>query len=227
MREVEMRQAPNRVEFRASEDGIGKLFGYAAVFNRLSQNLGGFVERVDPAAFNKTLADGGNVFARFNHDSSLLLGTTDSGTVRLSVDGTGLAYEVDLPDTGAGRDVAALAKRGDLQKSSFAFRTMADDWGWTPDDFPMRTLLDVQLVDVAPVTDPAYRDTTTGLRSLATKFDLDFTEVRSAASADGLRALLTKDSLTRSDGKADKDEPGATHSLLALRRRQLDFLSRP
>lgn len=168
--EIERRYHTARIELRASTNGIGVLFGYAAVFNRYSQNLGGFVEQVDPNAFNKSLADAAEVLGRFNHSDDGLLGTTSAETLRLGVDGTGLWYEIDLPDTTTGRDVKALAERGDLRFSSFAFRTMDDEWGYTNEDFPLRTLKAVQLVDVAPVVNPAYRDTTTGLRSLVQRF---------------------------------------------------------
>lgn len=202
MRDLETRHLPGVVELRASDKG-GKLTGYAAVFNRFSQNLGGFVEQVDPGAFNKSIADGNPVFARFNHDSSLLLGTTEGGTLTLEVDGTGLRYSVDLPDTSAGRDVRILAERGDLRYSSFAFQVLPDGdaWDLTPEGFPLRTLTAVRLFDVAPVTDPAYRDTTTGMRSLAHKLDLPFDKVK-AASVEELRALLNGDaSDAHGDGK--------------------------
>lgn len=205
MRDVEKRNLPGVVELRESEVGPA-LVGYAAVFNRYSQNLGGFVEQVDPGAFNKSLADNVPVFARFNHDSSLLLGTTEAGTLRLEVDGTGLRYMVELPDTQAGRDVRALAKRGDLRYSSFAFQTLEDEWDLTPDGFPLRTLNAVRLVDVAPVTDPAYRDTTTGMRSLAAKLDLPLDQVRSMVlnHTDEVRSLLTSDA----HGDRNKDDQG-------------------
>lgn len=167
MNELEIRTLAQAVELRADGSGVGTLVGYAAVFNRLSQNLGGFVEQVDPAAFTKSLADQVPVMCRGNHDDSLLLGTSWAETLRLTVDGTGLLYEVDLPDTSAGRDYRELAKRGDVRWSSFAFRTIEDEWGVTSQGFPLRTLLAVQLVDVAPVNSPAYLDTTVAARSLA------------------------------------------------------------
>lgn len=226
MRDLELRHIPRPVEFRASDKGLGVLTGYAAVFNRYSQNLGGFVEQVDPGAFNKTLADGVPVFARFNHEDNFLLGTTEAETLRLFVDGTGLGYEVDLPDTTAGRDVRALAERGDLRYSSFAFRTMDDEWGFTPEGFPLRTLLATQLVDVAPVTNPAYRDTTTGLRSLASHLHIGFEQVREAAEKDELRSLLTpKDSGAHGDGERQDGGQVANHPSIAIKRRQLDLLA--
>lgn len=220
MRDLELRSLPGRVELRAGGKGPGTLTGYASVFNKLSQNLGGFVERVDPAAFNKSLADGVPVFARFNHEDNFLLGTTEAETLRLSVDGTGLKYEVDLPNTTAGRDVAELAERGDVRRSSFAFRLApeGDEWGFTEEGYPLRTLRAVQLVDVAPVVNPAYRDTTSGLRSLAEKFDLKFEQVQESARAGKLSDLL-KDPRGSAEEPAEERGQGDTHPLLTARRR--------
>jgi hypothetical protein len=82
--------------------------------------------------------------------------------------------------------------RGDVRKSSFAFRTYDDDWSLTDQGFPLRTLLSGQLIDVAPVNTPAYLDSTAGLRSLANKVQCDIEEVRSAAEADNLRKFLVR-----------------------------------
>jgi hypothetical protein len=56
----------------------------------------------------------------------------------------------------------------------------------------MRTLHDVELVDVAPVLDPAYPDATAGLRSLAAAMEAPFEEVRSMAAHDELRRFFTR-----------------------------------
>lgn len=204
-RELEIRTAAQTFELRASGKGLGTLVGYAAVYNRHSQNLGGFVEQVDPGAFTKSLADGVPVMCRGNHEDSMLLGTTWAETLRLSSDGTGLLYEVDLPDTTAGRDFAALVGRGDVKWSSFAFRTIADDWSVTEQGFPLRTLLGVQLVDVAPVNSPAYLDTTVAVRSLEQR----------QALADAAR-LKTPDT----EGQR------ATHPTVAAMARRLDLLAK-
>lgn len=228
MRDLELRHIAQPVQYRQSDTGAGILSGYAAVFNRMSQNLGGFVEQVDPGAFTKSLSDQLPVVARFNHEDNLLLGTTEGSTLALEVDGTGLRYDVTLPDTTAGRDVQVLAQRGDLRYSSFAFRTVADDWSFTPDGFPLRTLLAVQLVDVAPVVNPAYRDTTTGLRSLAEKLHLGVEDVRAAAELEnGLKALLEReDSRAHGDGVAESGGQGETHPALSIQRRRLELAAR-
>lgn len=227
MRDLELRHISLPVEFRETPNGLGTLSGYASVFNRMSQNLGGFVERVDPAAFNKSLADQLPVLARYNHDDNHLLGTTEANTLTLEVDGTGLRYDVAIPDTTSGRDVRELAKRGDLRYSSFAFRTVADDWDFTPEGFPMRTLLAVQLVDVAPVNNPAYRDTTTGLRSLADRLHMDVAQVKDTAPEE-LRKLLLTPPDSRTDEERAEEQRGQDeiHPKLSLLRQRLELLSR-
>ena len=49
---------------------------------------------------------------------------------------------------------------------SFAFKTIADEWRENEDNTETRTLKEVQLYEVSPVTFPAYADTTVALRSL-------------------------------------------------------------
>ena len=48
LRSVDHEAAEIRME---TIDGRDRLTGYAAVYNRLSQDLGGFVERIKPGAF--------------------------------------------------------------------------------------------------------------------------------------------------------------------------------
>lgn len=227
MRELERRNIAQPVEFRAAKDGgPGTLFGYAAKFNAFSQNLGGFVEQVDPAAFNKSLADQVRVLCRYNHDDMALLGTTDAGTLTLGVDDVGLYYEDVLPDTQYGRDCAELARRGDLRYSSFAFYCIEDDWSISPQDFPLRTLLSLQLVDVAPVNSPAYLDSTTGLRSLSDRINVPLDDLKSK-NTEEVRGLLAGDALPPSAPPVDDltelaaSEQRETHSVPASVQRLL------
>jgi HK97 family phage prohead protease len=175
-------------EIRQTHDGHGPtmIYGYAAAFGKLSRKLGGFVEQVDPLAFNESKGLGWpEVVCRYNHKDDMLLGTTHAGTLRLALDQTGLAYEVQPPNARA--DVLEYVSRGDVRHSSFAFRVFpgGDEWGISEFNYPMRTLLSVQLVDVAPVLDPAYPDATSGARamngaveSLAMWVQADVEEVR-------------------------------------------------
>jgi hypothetical protein len=105
------------------------------------------------------------------------------------VDDAGLIYDVLPPNSRA--DILEYVERGDVRHSSFAFRVYpgGDEWGVSEFNYPMRTLLGVQLVDVAPVLDPAYPDATAAARalngaveSLATWVQGDPDEVRSRLS---------------------------------------------
>lgn len=168
-----------------------RIGGYAAMFGRVSQNLGGFVEVVERSFFNKSRGDGWpDVMARYNHDDNMLLGTSGAGTLQLTLDETGLDYVVDPPQSRA--DVVELVQRGDVRKSSFAFRLPkeGDEWTMSDQGYPLRRLVTGALVDVAPVNAPAYLDTSAGLRSLADRMDADVEEVRSAADANELHRFF-------------------------------------
>lgn len=217
MTDMERRFTPGQVEVRAAAAEQRTIGGYAAKFNKHSQNLGGFVERIAPSAFNRSRGnDWPDVQARYNHDDNMLLGTTTARTLRVSVDDTGLQYDVDLPR--ARGDVYELVQRGDVAKSSFAFRVIGDDgeeWGLTDQNFPQRTLLSVDLVDVAPVNAPAYLDTTTAIRSLARHMDVEVEEVRKVAAEGELRKFFL-----RTDGApAAKHDFGAAARMAILGRK--------
>lgn len=167
-REIERRVLAGTLELRAA-GGKKTLVGYAAMYDSLSQDLGGFLEIIRAGAFDRALAEGQVVMARYEHETNKLLGKTSSGTLRVSSDAKGLRYECDLPDTQAGRDVLALAERGDVSGSSFAFmlpNEAAQRWTTTPDGYPLRELLDLDLIDVAPTANPAYPETTVSARAL-------------------------------------------------------------
>lgn len=197
---IERRTTILRVELRNGPDGRpGRLLGgYAAVFNRDSRNLGGYVERIVPSFFDQEFRSGwpgvgAGVIARFNHDPNFLLGTTRSGTLQLKLDGTGLDYTVDVPETRS--DVYELGQRGDLNGSSFAFSVDSDGCEWSYNDLGItqRTLLQGRLIDVAPVSEPAaYPDATVALRGLAAAKDAAVEDVVALAAKDELRRFFTR-----------------------------------
>ena len=136
------------------------LSGYAATFNDPTA-IGGFTERIAPGAFTRSLASGRDVLALLDHRADVLLGRTRSGSLKLSEDAKGLRFELKVPDTAAGRDVIALAERGDLGGMSFGF--VATDEAWDGDT---RELRSVELHEVSIVQSwPAYQATEINLRS--------------------------------------------------------------
>lgn len=155
----------------ADDDNPERIVGHAAVFNRTSQNLGGFVEEVRSGAFTKTIGEA-DVRGLFNHDANLVLGRNINDTLVLSEDNVGLAYDILPPDTTTARDLLVLMRRGDITQSSFAFRAVNVEWGLTDDDFPKRSLVEAALYDVSPVTYPAYLAADSGVSRNAALADL-------------------------------------------------------
>lgn len=152
--------------------------GYAAVYNSDSEWMGGFYEQIASGAFDDVLDN--DVRAYFNHDENLLLGRVSSGTLRIGTDKRGLWYEVDLPETSYARDLMELMKRGDVNQSSFAFLIDRDRWE-ERDGKTYRIIEKVsRLLDVSPVSQPAYPDATSELMARNDKPESEGAEVKVA-----------------------------------------------
>lgn len=234
----EMRFVSDIVEVRG--DGNSRIIGgYAASYNRLSRKLGSFVEKLIPGVFDESRSQGfPGVAARYNHDDAMLLGTTAAGTCRIELDERGMRYEVDCPLTR--QDTYELVQRGDVRYSSFAFRCRPDGDTWTTTDFgaPLREVRSVEVVDVAPVHDPAYFDTTAtargmqgALESLARYVGGDVDEVRRMVEAgEAVRFFKRSDrpsvpSLDKESAEArmnDDDELPPTEAELDEQERQAE-----
>jgi len=151
-----------RIEKRKDESPV--IIGHGAVFNSLSENLGGFREKIEPGAFDEVIEN--DVRALINHDSNLILARTKSGTLKLSTDSKGLGFEIDPPDTTYARDLLISLGRGDISQSSFSFSVKKDTWGEDENGDIVRTINKVaRLFDVSPVTFPAYPDADVAKRS--------------------------------------------------------------
>lgn len=153
-----------RVAAEGDAPAVVRIGGYAAVFNSETQICPWLRESIAPGAFADSLTAGDDVRALFNHDENNVLGRTKASTLRLSEDDKGLRYEVDLPDTTVGRDIATSIARGDVSGSSFAFQCLADKCDNSDPAMTKRTILKVKLFDVSPCTYPAYQDTTVAMR---------------------------------------------------------------
>lgn len=158
-----------RLESRA--EGQPKVIaGYGAVFYNAADPGGTeyeigkyYRERIMPGAFDRAIRED-DVRSLFNHDTNFVLGRKSAGTLRLSVDAKGLRYEVDPPDTQAGRDVATVIERGDVSGSSFMFVPRVVRWVQA-EEIDIREIVEVELWEVGPVVFPAYAGATSGLRA--------------------------------------------------------------
>lgn len=162
---VETRSTSGPLE--ASEDGM-HFSGYAIRFGeeafvRSQTGRGGFYEKVSPDV--KIEAAGAVAF--WNHNPDIVLGSTRSGTQRLTRDGNGIKNDIDLPDTTWGRDIAALVKRGDVSGQSFSFTVPdgGDSWERRSDGASLRTLHHFNVIEAGPVAMATYGGTTAMVRS--------------------------------------------------------------
>lgn len=157
------------LEFRSGEvraSSPGRLTGYVARFNSETR-IGDFAEVIRAGAFNASLSDGRNIVALYDHDRRSLLGSTRSGTLELREDDDGLAFDLRLPGTSIGRDLAVLVERGDVAGCSFGFTVPPGGDVWTDrgDGSMLRELRNVSLAEVTLTPTPAYPSTELALRS--------------------------------------------------------------
>ncbi len=156
------------IQMRAGKDGEPAVFrGYGLKFNTLSEDFGGWRERIAPGFLDNVL--GNDVRILRDHTPSMILGRTKAGTAKVGVDEIGGWYEYTDPGTSYSRDLAISINRGDVNQSSFAFSLAmdgGDTWERQKDGTWLRTLLSAaELFDISPVTYPAYPDTSIGERS--------------------------------------------------------------
>ncbi len=173
--EMERRIMPiQEMEIRKNDDKniIG---GYAAKFEQLSEVLWGFREKIRKGAFANSLMER-NVLAFWNHNTDLVLGNTENNTAKVWEDEIGLRFDVELPDTVAGKDALILVQRSDVKGVSFGFRTRKDEWDETDKNNVIRTLIDVELYEISPTAMPAYPQTNVSARSAIEQHQNDLKE---------------------------------------------------
>jgi HK97 family phage prohead protease len=224
-------------EFEVREDAAGmRLTGYAARFNEPSEPLP-FIERIAPGAFKRSLKSRNDIKLLWNHDSSMVLGSTRAGTLKLMEDERGLYVDAILPDTSYGRDAKVSIQRGDVTGFSFGFTVPAGGDSWNSDGNE-RTLKSVRLLEVSTgVAFPAYPST----NGTAQVRGLDKVAKRTGIDADALADALLKiedgqeitgeekDMLSRVISDLAPTEPAETKpdlSILMLKKKKLDLLAK-
>lgn len=178
------------IQLRSQEvEGKKTLVGILP-YDSPSEDMGGFREIISRTAFNKTLADGAEVRALYNHDTSRILGSTRSGTLRLNNTDEGLVAEVDLPNTSYANDLYEIVSRSDVSTMSFGFTPVKVE-----NSRNLRTLKEVALAEVSfGVTFPAYPET----NSVAMLRSMEMLESR-GLDLESLAAILAKDNLDTED----------------------------
>jgi HK97 family phage prohead protease len=232
--QLETRGTLKATEVRASKAaGKFELTGRCASYNtptKINEAGGPFLEQVAPGAFSRSLTEGADVKATFNHDPNHILGRTKSGTLILTDSKAGLNFRCVLdPNNSMHRDIHASVLRGDHSECSFAFRVPpgGDTWGTTTDaetgrSIPLRTLTDVDLVDVAPaVTYPAYKGDATQVSARAAAHRTSTLTAEECARLQGVdvATLQRKDLAIRRSVATRQGQKIAAHETQELRRR--------
>ena len=138
--------------------------GYAAVYYDESDpgtqfEFGpGQAERIMPGAFDRFIEADTDLLGLFNHDKNLILGRRSAGTLRIASNERGLRYTIKESDSQISRDVALWQSNGELLGSSFAFYVVDESYRKEGDGL-IREINDVDLLDVGPVSYPAYSGT--------------------------------------------------------------------
>lgn len=144
---------------REDETGDKYISGYFSVFNSNYEMWQGATESIAPGAFDGALDD--DIRCLINHDTTLVLGRTKSGTLVLRADEKGLWGEVKINE----KDQDALnayerVKRGDVDQCSFGFDILSEERTEDPLTGNVHwTIKSVKLYEVSVVTFPAYEDT--------------------------------------------------------------------
>lgn len=160
---IQMRSSTS--DFQTREDGGNlSIEGYFAVFNSNYEMGPGMSESIAPGAFSNTIS--GDIRALINHDTTLVLGRTKAGTLRLNEDSRGLFGHIDInPNDGDAMNLYERVKRGDVDQCSFGFDIVREDTDISPDGSVHWTIKEVVLYEVSCCTFPAYESTNISART--------------------------------------------------------------
>jgi HK97 family phage prohead protease len=165
--QVEYREVEEiQCEEETRDDGTQEraISGYAATFNKMSLDLGGFKEKIQPGAFANSINR--DVVALWSHNSDIVLGRSSNDTLKIEEDEKGLKFRLALDDDAWGQYAYKKIKRKDVRGMSFGFRVLEDAWDFNEKKEYIRTLVKVSLVEVSPTAFPAYPSTSVSARSI-------------------------------------------------------------
>lgn len=152
----------------STDDNTMKVSGYVnkngSVSEVLSEDGVAFQETILPQAFTTALQRAEEICFYLEHDPNKILATTKNGTLTVTQDDTGLHMSASIVDTSDGQNAYKLIKTGIITNMSFGFLVNEDVWD-TDGDIPLRTVTDLDLLEVSAVKNPAYTSSTISARS--------------------------------------------------------------
>ena len=192
--DYEIRSTVTPIEFKSNGPGKIVASGVAMAYRSKSRVIEGlFREQFEPGSFTKTLKE--QDIRSHNEHEGPYLARSAVGSLRLTDSSTELSYELDLPDTTAGRDAAVLLERGDIAGCSIGFRSIPASEQWSDDGgVQLRTIKEARLFRVDLTTAPAYVSSTAGIavRSMVDHYGLDPEGIVDISNLEELRSLIEK-----------------------------------
>jgi HK97 family phage prohead protease len=170
--QIEKRYLDMPPEALVGEGGIPIIRGTSPVFNAISEvivdsDLGMFREVIEPQAFDK-LFEKGMPDVRGRMDHKIILGRTKNGTMTLRKTEAGIEYEIFVnPSDPEAMGAYEKVRRKDVDGASFMFTVAPDGEKWEMRErIPLRRVYEIdELMDVGPVTFPAYPQASANARS--------------------------------------------------------------
>lgn len=197
----------------------GVITGHAAVFDqpiRMKSWFGMYDEVIRRGSFARTIENGSDVFAHWNHNSDIILGRRKNGTLKIHEDDIGLRFEITPPNTSEAQEKRKLIREGFVDKMSFGFSIKKYRWTERDDDVDLLEFLELRLFEVSPVPFPAYEGTDVSARS-GSAFAEFITAITEGRSADEIRSAIEE--LERALPQESTDPEPMFHSANQLRQR--------
>lgn len=213
------------IQIRSGGDGR-TVEAYAAVFDtptEIRDAQGHYLEQIDRAAFNRTVAHRGTNFGVFYNHGKTLYGTpSERASVPLGspveppkADGKGLLTVTRYNRTAQADEILESIRNGDIKGQSFSGRFVASDRpvprggfrAGSKGDLTMVTRTEIAMTEYGPTPIPAYDvPMVVGVRSLA----LQLTELDEDQRAELARMLGLSTPLDPAQVPADPESPTAT-----------------
>ena len=171
-KELERRNYQFEVRAEETEDGIKILSGRPIVYNSPTDIGGWFEEEIARGALNET--DLTDVRFLVNHNTDMIplarsRRNNGNSTMQMRVDEDGLfleKVELDVQNNADAKALYSAISRGDVTGMSFMFSVEEEEWDYSNEDYPRRTITKIgSVVEVSAVTWPAYDSTYIDARS--------------------------------------------------------------
>lgn len=160
------RQMPETVELTGRT-----VKGTAIIFDEWSNDLGGFIEKINRDALTWSTVKKSDIVANMDHRSDYIMARKKpkkQGNLKLALDERGLHFEFECPNTVKGDELLSHIQRGEYDSCSFCFTidsNTGDKW-YNENGIIKREITNIYAIhDVAVVAYPAYNGTSVEARS--------------------------------------------------------------